>query len=150
MMSTGGRAAKKLDVASVFRMFFCAGLSLTNKFKTKETAIIAAPNKWPGQNDARKENWIWRGLFTWLVIMPNRAEPKEVLGDPNCTRLNVLKNSAPKLRLTRSLTGVSFDSEISQLSMPNARRVGSTRGSFPRANGPGAAKHAGLRTEVPV
>src|SRR5208337_4860341 len=61
----------------------------------------------------------------------------------------MLKNSAPKLRLTRSLTGVSFDSEISQLLMPCARRVGSTRGSLPRANGPGAAKHAGLRTEVP-
>src|SRR5271166_2326334 len=34
--------------------------------------------------------------------------------------------------------------------MPRARRVGSTRGSLPRAKGPGAAKHAGLTTEAPV
>src|SRR5271165_7119419 len=39
---------------------------------------------------------------------------------------------------------------MSQLLMPCARRVGSTRGSFPRAKGPGAAKHAGLTTEAPV
>src|SRR5271165_6834605 len=39
---------------------------------------------------------------------------------------------------------------MSQLLMPCARRVGSTRGSLPRAKGPGAAKHAGLRTELPI
>src|SRR5208283_3803170 len=49
------------------------------------------------QNDALKENWIWRGLLTWLVILPNKADPKEVLGGPNSTRLNALKNSAPKI-----------------------------------------------------
>ena len=28
-------------------------------------------------------NWTWRGLLTWLVILPNRADPEEVLGGPN-------------------------------------------------------------------
>src|ERR1700730_10668217 len=62
----------------------------------------------------------------------------------------MLKNSTRKSSLTRSVNGVSFVTEKSQVFIPCARKVGSTRDSLPRLNGPGAAKHAAFMTEVPA
>src|ERR1700691_4960299 len=50
---------------------------------------------------------------------------------------------------TRSLNRVRLESDESQLPMPCARKVGSTRDSFPKLNCPGAAKQEEFRTGMP-
>src|ERR1700720_1671744 len=61
----------------------------------------------------------------------------------------MLKNSARNSSPTCSLKRVRLDTDQSQLLMPSARSVGSTRDSFPKLNDPGAAKHAAFTTDVP-
>ena len=46
----------------------------------------------------RSESCSSRGWFTWLLTTPNDALPSTCPGNPNCTRLNRLKNSARNCR----------------------------------------------------
>ena len=65
------------------------------------------------------------------MIHPNCELPSDVLGAPNCTRLNRLNASSLKLSVIFSWMGTSLYSDISQLSVPGVRRVLSVRGSLP-------------------
>lgn len=90
-----------------------------------------------------------RGLLSGfeLVTVPNPfefPETKAVPGNPNCSRLNKLKNSVRNCRLVRSVIPVVLKMAKSKLLIPSARSVASTRDSSPNPQAGGPAKQAVL------
>src|SRR4030095_11244176 len=75
--------------------------------------------------------------------LPLFEEQQVPFGGPNCGRLKISKNSArnSRLSLPSGPKYVRLNRAKSQLLMPSCRRVGSTRASLPKDQGPGAAKH---------
>src|SRR5260370_28066341 len=69
-----------------------------------------------------------------------------VLGGANCVLLKMLKNSIRNSKSRRSLAAnlVLLNTEKSELSTPSERRLGSTRGSFPKVKPGGAGKQEEL------
>src|ERR1700691_517032 len=92
-----------------------------------------------------------RGLFNWLLTIPKLVllvapSPtllqQAVLGGPNCTRLNVLKNSVRNCKpsLFSGPKFVVLNKAKSQLLIPAPRIVASTRASSPKPHSAGATK----------
>src|SRR6202522_2552873 len=94
------------------------------------------------------------GLFNWLLVIPKvglLASQQAVVGGPNWTRLNVLKNSVrnSKPNFSPGPKFVVFFIARSQLLIPSPRSVGSTRDSLPKPKSLGAVKQAGLNQAMP-
>src|SRR6202161_4374630 len=94
------------------------------------------------------------GLFNWLLVIPKvglLAWQQAVVGAPNWTRLNVLKNSVRncKPNFSPGPKFVVLNIARSQLLIPSPRSVGSTRDSFPKPKLLGAVKQSGLNQAIP-
>src|SRR5580698_6289678 len=94
------------------------------------------------------------GLFNWLLVIPKVPlfdEQQAVFGGLNWARLKVLKNSVRncKPNFSSGPKLVVLNIARSQLSIPPARSVGSTRDSFPKPKSLGAVKQAGLNQAIP-
>src|SRR6202453_2450174 len=94
------------------------------------------------------------GVFNWLLVIPKvglLAVQQAVVGAPNWTRLNVLKNSVRncKPNLSPGPKFVLLNIARSQLLIPWPRSVGSTRDSLPKPKSLGAVKQAGLNQAIP-
>src|SRR6266566_976829 len=87
------------------------------------------------QNNSLSANWMFLGIFCWLLTTPNAVELILVLGMPNCTRLKALKASARNCNLNLSPICVFLNTEMSKLSIPAQRRLGMMRGALPKVNG---------------
>ena len=87
-----------------------------------------------------------RGLPSVLVTTPKLDDARVVFGAANCGWLKMLKNSVRNSRFIRSPGPkvVLLNTEKSKFLTPSCRRLGSTRGSFPKLNAGGAVKQAVL------
>src|SRR5262245_14646643 len=85
-----------------------------------------------GQNISFTDSWTWRGLLACRLTTPKLLWSTRVAGGSNCTRLNVLKNSARNCALNRSpLNELFLKNDRLKFFTPSARRLGITRGVLP-------------------
>src|SRR2546422_8574528 len=87
-----------------------------------------------------------RGLPSVLVTTPKLDDARVVVGAATCGWLKMLKNCVRNSRFSRAPGPkvVLLNTEKSKFLTPSCRRLGSTRGSFPKLNAGGAAKQAVL------
>src|SRR5271156_5070715 len=103
------------------------------------------------------------GLLSWLLTIPKPVLlvagtarlvllQQAVLGGPNCTRLNVLKNSVRNCKpsLFSGPKFVVLNKAKSQLLIPAPRSVASTRDSSPKLHASGAEKQFTLNQANPA